>query len=123
MRGVAGCPLRPSRRSATTRRCALPEEAFGHHRQGAAGDGTGTTSGPAASRRLPLRLALLFLRHFRAGAPRLGQTDRDRLLAALHLAAGPSAAQRAFLALVHRALHLPARLLSVLRHGARSTYA
>src|SRR5450759_4776071 len=58
-------------------------------------------------RRLPLLRRLLFLRgllrHLLAFRPRLGKADRDRLLAALDLAAGAAALQRTGLALLHRA--------------------
>jgi len=64
---------------------------------------------------LLLRLALLgrfaFLRDLLAFRPRLGQPNRDRLLAALDLAAGATAFQRAGLALLHRAPDLGGSLL------------
>src|ERR1044072_7057392 len=53
-------------------------------------------------------------RHLAARAPRFGQPDRDRLLAAGHALVGTAAAQRAFLALVHRPLHFLLGLLSIL---------
>src|SRR5436190_23213440 len=67
-----------------------------------------------AERALLLRLPLLgsfpfladLLRRLHSGGPRLGKPDRDRLLAALDLAAGPAALQRAGLALLHRASDL-----------------
>src|SRR5690349_11773407 len=70
-----------------------------------------------AARRLATRRGLarllrrLLLRHLAAGAPRLGQPDRDRLLAALHLLARAAALQLAALHLVHRLLDLLAGLL------------
>src|SRR6185295_11755914 len=53
------------------------------------------------------------LRHPRAALARLGQADRDRLLAAPDLPAGAAAAQRAGLALLHRAADLLGRTLRV----------
>src|SRR5581483_12357788 len=44
---------------------------------------------------------------------RFGQTDRDRLLAAFDLLAAPSAAQRALLALLHRAMNRTARAFRI----------
>jgi hypothetical protein len=67
----------------------------------------------AAVRRLGGPLA----RNLAAGSTRLGQTDRDRLLAAGHLLAGPPALQRPALPLVHGLLDLLRRLLAVSRHG------
>src|SRR5262245_48709263 len=60
---------------------------------------------PPPARNLPTRAA------------RLGQPDRDRLLAALHLLPGPPALQRPALPLVHRLLDLLLGLAAVLRHG------
>src|SRR5690349_8082484 len=60
----------------------------------------------AARRGLARLLRRFLLRHLAAGAPRLGQPDRDRLLAALHLLARAAALQLAALHLVHRLLHL-----------------
>src|SRR6185503_3529302 len=59
------------------------------------------------------------LRHLRSGSARLGETDRDRLLAARDLAARAPAAQRAALALAHDLLDLLRCLLAVLPcHGS-----
>src|SRR5688572_9820799 len=74
---------------------------------------------PLLGRRLPPPRAGLALGHLGAGLPRLGQPDRNRLLAACHLPAR-STPQRAALALVHRALDLLTRLASVLGHGFSS---
>src|SRR5690349_10407313 len=64
------------------------------------------------------RLAASAIRHFRTRPACLGQTDRDRLLAARDFLTGTSAAQLAALALVHRALDLLRCLLAVLPcHG------
>src|SRR5947208_11915969 len=60
----------------------------------------------------------LLLRHFRAGAPRLGEADGDGLLAALDLLARASALQRAAFPLVHRLFDLLRRFLAVLRRHA-----
>src|SRR5215471_3484156 len=48
----------------------------------------------------------LLRRHLAAGPARLAQTDRDRLLAALHLPLRTASAQLAALHFVHRALDL-----------------
>src|ERR1700716_3042846 len=53
---------------------------------------------------------------FRAGAARLRQADRDRLLAAFDLLARAPALQLAALSLVHRPLDLLLRLLAVPGH-------
>src|ERR1700741_795512 len=58
-------------------------------------------------------LGSLLLRHFGAALARFGQADRDRLLAALDLLAGAAAAQRAGLALLHRAAHLLRRAFPI----------
>src|SRR5579871_2453803 len=64
--------------------------------------------------RLPgLALARRLLRHLLSRRPRLGQADRDRLLAALDLAAGPAASQGTGLALLHRPLDRGAGLLGI----------
>jgi len=59
------------------------------------------------------RLLRRLLRHLGAFTPRLGQPDRDRLLAACDLAAGAAALQRAGVALFHRALDLGRCLLGI----------
>src|SRR5499427_1049724 len=53
--------------------------------------------------------------NFVAFAPRLGEPDRDRLLAALHFPTRAPAAQRAALALVHRPSDLLLSFLPVFR--------
>src|SRR5204862_6367322 len=72
---------------------------------------------------LALLLGLLFLaglaflrgllRHFLAFRPCFGQSDRDRLLAALDLLAGAPALQGAGLALLRRAADLGGSLLGI----------
>ena len=62
-------------------------------------------------RRLPFLRR--FLRDFLAFRSRLGKPDRDRLLAARDLLAGPAALQCAGLALLHRAPDLGGRLLRI----------
>src|SRR3954467_8324481 len=52
-------------------------------------------------------------RHLAAGPACFGQPDRNGLLAARHFLAGAAAAQRAFLALVHRPFDLGLRFLSI----------
>src|SRR5207253_398395 len=74
-----------------------------------------------ARRRFALRRRRL-PRHLGAGLARLGQADRDRLLAALHRLAGAAALQRAVLALVHRAFHLALRFLSITGHEGLLAY-
>src|SRR6185312_1359196 len=63
-----------------------------------------------------LRRPVRIRRHLRAGTPRFGETDRDRLLAALHLLVRAAALELALLALVHHLPDLRLRLLPVLRH-------
>ena len=63
--------------------------------------------GPLRARGAP------FSRHLGARATRLGQADRDGLLAARDLFARSAAPQRTSLAFVHRALHLALSLLAV----------
>src|SRR3982750_311312 len=77
---------------------------------------------PARLARLlaPLRRALFLARHLRARAARFRQPDRDRLLSAGPFLSRAAAAQLAALALVHSALDLALRLLSVLRHDMLS---
>src|ERR1041384_2309223 len=65
-------------------------------------------------RRRFLRRRLL-ARHLAAFAPRLGQSDRDRLFLARHLLARAAALQRSLLPLVHRLLDFLASFLTVLR--------
>src|SRR5256885_10471658 len=67
---------------------------------------------------LPRAAAAAFARYFCARAPRLGQADRDRLLAARHLLARAPAPERAVLPLVHHTLHFSLRLASLLGHRA-----
>src|SRR5579872_6328967 len=74
---------------------------------------------PGALRLLLLASALL-RRDFRPGAARLGESDGDRLLAALDLAPGAAAAQRSLLALVHRTLHFALGFLPVAGHDGYS---
>src|SRR5262245_17632606 len=69
---------------------------------------------------LPARAAAL-LRDLRARFSRLGQTDRNRLLAARDLLARAAGLQGPALALVHRALDLALSLLSVLASHAFSS--
>src|ERR1700731_654624 len=65
---------------------------------------------------LPFGFTLLrrLLRYLRSHGPRLGQADSNGLLAALDLAAGAAALQRAGLALLHRAADLGGGLLGIL---------
>src|SRR6266581_7145706 len=56
-------------------------------------------------------------RHLGTGATGLGQSNGDRLLAALHLLAGPPAFQRALLPFVHGLADFLLRLLAVSSHG------
>src|SRR5258708_26114342 len=75
-----------------------------------------------ARRRSALRRRRLLPRHLGARLARLGEADRDRLLAALHRLAGAAALQRAVLALVHRAFHLALRFLSITGHEGLLAY-
>src|SRR6476620_1314966 len=73
--------------------------------------------------RLPLlrRLSLPagLLRHLLSLGTRLGQSDRDRLLAALDRLAGATALQGAGLALLHRAFDVSGSLLGIFGcHGS-----
>src|SRR5712671_5149695 len=67
--------------------------------------------------RLPFLRALpllgCLLRHLLAFGPRLGKSDRDRLLAALDRPAGAAALQGACLALLHRAFDVGGSLFGI----------
>src|SRR5579872_6145412 len=91
----SSCPFRrPWSTSASRSRSPRSGSSWTRRRAGAAGC-------------RPVRQLFALLRHLGALLPRLGQPDRDRLLAALHLAAVTrlAALQRSLLAAVHRALH------------------
>src|SRR5664279_4805530 len=68
------------------------------------------------------RLLRSLLRDLRALRPRLGQPDRDRLLAAGHLLAGPAAFQRAGLALFHYAFDVGGSSLRIFCHALPPGY-
>src|SRR5687768_6716478 len=68
-------------------------------------------------------LPALLARHLGPRAPRFRQPDGDGLLATRHLLAGAAALELAALALVHRALHLLLRFLSVPGHMSPWVFA
>src|SRR5262249_44124746 len=72
--------------------------------------------GEAGARRLPLGALAPAPRDLRALLPRLAQPDGDRLLAARHTLAAPSALERSALATTHRRLDRLARTSAVPRH-------
>src|SRR5262245_10773386 len=93
----------------------------------------GGLPGDGRAKTFRLGFPFLFLRYPGAALACLGEPDRDSLLAAFHLLAGAAAAQRAGLALLHRAADFLAsafrvfpllglrRLLRLLRHEASPT--